>query len=164
MLHGHTLSDAPNEAVFLKAAVEKGRREGVESIPPGSLCRLGEPQGVAVSAPFLFAEGDLPEELLHGIGLLPEDRELLLASIHFERLEALSILLIRVDVGIDKSTEDFPPSLPQYAKRVDGAGGTADMQQDSHGQITESVPPMKGFGKNAPLRITPSGRHPPSAC
>ena len=41
LLHGHTLSDAPNEIVFLKAAVEKGRRKGVESTPSGDLLPPG---------------------------------------------------------------------------------------------------------------------------
>jgi hypothetical protein len=84
------------------------------------------------------------------IGLLPDDRELLLCGIHFECLKALSKLLIGVDVGINISTGDLTPLLSQYPERVYGAGGTTDMQQDSHGHITDPIP-GEGILQNRPF-------------
>jgi hypothetical protein len=165
LLRGHALADTPNEVVFLKATVEKGRRKGVESTPPGDPCHLGEPQGVAVPAPLLFAESDLPEELLHGIGLIPDDRELFLSGIYCKCLKALSILLVRVNVGINISTGDLIPFLSQYPERVYGAGGATDMQQDCHGHITDLILDERVSKKPLVLfRITPSGRPPASVC
>jgi len=42
------------------------------------------------------------------------------------------IFLIRVDVRIEKISDDFIPSLPYPLEGINGAIGTADVEENSH--------------------------------
>jgi hypothetical protein len=126
--HGHTLTDAPDEIVFLEATVEKGRRKGIEPAFSRSLGRPVEAQMVTVATALLLAEGDLPQEHLHGISLLPDDVQLRLAGIGLDRLKPFPILHIRMDIGVVEETADLTPFFPQDPKGIDGAWGATDMQ------------------------------------
>ncbi len=102
----HSISDAPDEIVLLKAAVEKRGRKGVETAFFCYLCCPGKPQAVAVPASILLAKGDLPQEPLQGIRILPHDPEPLLTGIGIERIEAPFVLRIGMDVRIEKVAAD----------------------------------------------------------
>jgi hypothetical protein len=133
LLFGHALADRPDEIVFLKAAVKEGRCKRVESALLRDPRRPAEPQKITVRAPLLFAEGDLPEILIQRIRLLPDNRELRLSSECIERLKALPVFKIGMDVWVVKKTRDIIPLLFQYPKGINRARSATDMQQDSHG-------------------------------
>ncbi len=128
MRPGHTLTDVPDEIVLLEATVEKGRCKGVEPAFSRSFGRPVETQMVTVAAALLLTEGDLPQERLHGISLLPDDVQLHLAGIGIDRLKPFPILPIGMDIGVVEETADLTPFFPQDPERIDGAWGATDMQ------------------------------------
>lgn len=92
LLYGHALTDAPDEIVLLKAAVEKGSRKGVESVPSGDPCRLGKTDMVTAPAPLFFAKGDLSKKLLERVCRLPDNAHPDMTGVRIERLDAFPIL------------------------------------------------------------------------
>jgi hypothetical protein len=135
----HSISDAPNEIVLLKAAVKKRSRKGVKTAVFRDLRCPGEPQAVAVPASILLAKGDLPQEPLQGIRILPHDPESLLTGIGIERIEAPFVLRIGMNVRIEKVAADVMTFLSQYPQRIDGAWCATDMQQYFLSQFTNQI-------------------------
>ena len=126
---GYLLANAPDKIVLLKAAIEKCGRKGAETAVFRDLCRLYESHAVAVPAPILLTECDLPQESFQGVAILPHDRKPLLTGINIERIEALFVFQIGMDVRIVKVAIDLMPFFFQYPQGIDGARSTADMQQ-----------------------------------
>lgn len=125
--------------MLLKAAVKKGGRKGVETAAFRDLRRLYESQAVAVPAAILLPEGNLPQESFQGVAILPHDREPLLTGIDIERIEALFVFQIGMDVWIVKVAADLMTFLSEYSQGIDGARSTADMQQYFQSQFTNPL-------------------------
>lgn len=139
ILPGHILTNAPDEIVLLKAAVKKGGRKGVETTAFRDLRCLYESQTVAMPATILLTECDLSQEPFQGVTLLPHDSEPLLTGIDIQRIEALFVFQIGMDIGIVKVTADLMPFLSEYPQGIDGARSTADMQQYFQSQFTNPL-------------------------
>jgi hypothetical protein len=107
MLPGHRLTNAPDEIVLLKAAVKKGSRKGVETPVFRDLRSPYEPQTVAMPAAILLTECDLSQEPFQGVTLLPHHSEPLLTGIDSERIEALFVFQIGMDIRIVKVAADL---------------------------------------------------------
>jgi hypothetical protein len=139
ILPGHRLTNAPDEIVLLKAAVKKGRRKGFETAAFRDLCRLYEPQTVAMPAAILLTECDLSQEPFHGVTLLPHDAESLLTSIDSERIEAPFVFQIGMNVRIVKVAADLMAFHSEDPQGIDGAWSTTDMQQYVQSQFTNPL-------------------------
>jgi hypothetical protein len=125
---GHTLGDLPDQIVFLIAAIEEGGRKGIEPALFRKSCGVGKPEMIAVPATFFLPKGNLSEKCLKEIDLIPDDCEPLLTGVGRQRIEAFSILQIRMDVGVVKETADLVSFTAEDPHRVDGARGATDMQ------------------------------------
>ena len=133
------LTNAPDEIVLLKAAVKKGGRKGVETAAFRDLRCLYEPQTVAMPAAILLTECDLSQEPFQGVTLLPHDSEPLLTGIDSERIEALFVFQIGMDIRIVKVAADLMTFLSEDPQGIDGARSTTDMQQYVQSQFTNPL-------------------------
>ena len=136
---GYLLANAPDKIVLLKAAIEKCGRKGAETAVFRDLRCLFESQAVAVPAPIPLTEGDLPQESFQGVAILPHDWQPLLTGIDIERIEALFVFQIGMDIRIVKVAADLMPFLSEYPQGIDGARSTADMQQYFQSQFTNPL-------------------------
>jgi hypothetical protein len=139
ILPGHLLADAPDEIMLLKAAVKKGGRKGVETTAFCDLRCLYESQSVAMPATILLTEYNLPQEPFQGITLLPYDSEPFPTGIDIERIQALFIFQIGMDIRIVKVSADLMPFFSEFSQRIDGARPAAGMQQYFQSQFTNPL-------------------------
>jgi hypothetical protein len=86
-----------------------------------------------------LAENNLPQEPFQGITLLPHDSKPFPTGIDSERIEALFVFQIGMDIRIVKVSTDFMPFLSEYPQGIDGARSAADMQQDVQSQFTNPL-------------------------
>jgi hypothetical protein len=114
ILPGHLLAYNPDKVVLLKAAVKKGGRKGVETAAFSNLRCLYKPQTVTMPATILLTECDLSQEPFQGVTLLPHDAEPLLTGIYSERIEALFVFQIGMDIRIVKVAADLMTFLSEY--------------------------------------------------
>jgi hypothetical protein len=125
---GYILCSCTDEIVLLVAAVEEGRREGVEKSLSGLLGCVAEPYLITVAAAVLPHGGRLLEESLYRIAFGHGDLEAFSGRVFPNRIEALFILKEGVYVRVEKQPLQHNPLLTKDAKGIDRARRTADVK------------------------------------
>jgi len=129
---GDRLCGCADEIVLLIAAVEQGRREGVEEPLSGLLGCVTEPYLVTVAAAVLPQGGCLLEEILYGIAFGHGELKAFPGGVFPNRIEALFVLEEGVDVRVEKQPLQRNPLLTKDAKGIDRARRTAEVKKDFH--------------------------------
>jgi hypothetical protein len=136
---GYLLANTPDEIMLLIATVKKGGRKGAETAALCDLRCLYESQAIAMPATILLTECDLSQEPFQGVTLLPHDTEPLPTGIDSERIEALFVFQIGMDIRIVKVAADFMTFFSEYPQGIDSARSTTDVQQDVQSQFTNPL-------------------------
>ena len=76
--------------------------------------------------------GDILQELLEKIFVPIDHLQPDFIGVLFQCVESFLVLLVRVDVRIEKISDDFFPFVSDLFKGIDGTVGTTDMKEDFH--------------------------------
>jgi hypothetical protein len=118
--------------MLLVDAVEEGSRKGVEMAPLCLPGRCFETDPITVPASILRTRSDISQKFFEQIFTPMQNLEPHLFGIDFQRIPSLLILLVGMDVRIEKITHHFSAVFFHPREGIDGAVGATDVKKDPH--------------------------------
>ena len=76
--------------------------------------------------------GHIPQELLEEIFIPIDHLQPSFFGVLSQRVESFLVFLVRMNVGIEKKSDNSPPFFSDSFKGIDRTVGTANMEQDLH--------------------------------